>query len=617
MAVASGTMPSSFNIHTITMKNTLLFIIAFTCAVAQVSADNKLTGTVIGASNDTESCQLAFDGDLSTFFAAADSSYAWVGLDLGEPHVITRIGWSPCNDDKGGERMVLGLFEGANKEDFMDALPLYIITDQGITGTMSHADVSCSRGFRYVRYVGPSAACCNVAELEFYGHAGEGDNTGLYRLTNQPTLTIHTSDGVIPYEKETYITAMFTLIDEDGATVLSEPGKIRERGNSSRTFPKRPYNIKFDEKQQISVSSAKAKNWYLVANYTDKTLLRNLLALEISRRFQMAFTPYAQTVDVLLNGEYKGAYLITDALKVENGRIELDEMTSDDNSGEALTGGYLLEVDAHADEEISWFTSSSGIPVTIHYPADDEITSQQHAYIEEAFNKMESDWETYLDMNTFLRHFLINELAGNIDIYWSVYMYKHRSDDIFYTGPVWDFDFAFENSKFIYPTNASSDFLYRSGGHSAGTMKDFADKIIIENESAREQLIQIWSELRQTSITEQQFMDYIDAQVADLEQTKDLNFMRWPILNEAIDIGSLVWGSYEAEVENVRRYLSERIAWLDSKLGYSENTGIDSLDLTDSTAKTVTWYSLSGLRLNGKPSAPGIYIKNGRKFVVK
>ena len=148
-------------------------------------------------------------------------------------------------------------------------------------------------------------------------------------------------------------------------------------------------------------------------------------------------------------------------------------------------------------------------------------------------------------------------------------------------------------------------------------MKDFADKIIVENESTREQLLQIWSELRQTSITEQQLMDYIDGQVADLDQTKDLNFMRWPILNEAIDIGSLVWGSYEAEVENVRRYLCERIAWLDRKLGYSENTGIDSLDLTDSTAQTGIWYSLSGLRLNGKPSAPGIYINNGKKIVIK
>ncbi len=73
----------------------------------------------------------------------------------------------------------------------------------------------------------------------------------------------------------------------------------------------------------------------------------------------------------------------------------------------------------------------------------------------------------------------------------------------------------------------------------------------------------------------------------------------------------------EWTVENVRRYLSERIAWLDRKLGYTENTGINSLDLTGSTAKAGTWYSLCGLRLNGKPAAPGIYINNGRKIVIK
>ena len=151
-------------------------------------ADGKLTGTVIGTketvdyadfskSTKVNTCKDAFDGDLNTYFASWERSYTWAGLDLGEPYIITRVGWSPRNDGQGEKRVQLGVFEGANREDFMDALPIYIITEKGKIGQMSYADVSCSRGFRYVRYVGPSDARCNIAELEFYGYQGEEGTT--------------------------------------------------------------------------------------------------------------------------------------------------------------------------------------------------------------------------------------------------------------------------------------------------------------------------------------------------------------------------------------------------------------------------------------------------------
>ena len=101
--------------------------------------DDLLKGTVIGTtqtvnynntsdrSNTVNTRENAFDGDLNTFFASYERSYTWTGLDLGEPHVITRVGWSPRNDSQGEKRVLLGVFEGANREDFMDALPLYVI----------------------------------------------------------------------------------------------------------------------------------------------------------------------------------------------------------------------------------------------------------------------------------------------------------------------------------------------------------------------------------------------------------------------------------------------------------------------------------------------------------
>ena len=162
----------------------LLALLALTGVEA--FADGKLTGTVIGTlecvdygntskmTTTVNTRANAFDGNLSTFFATWERSYTWAGLDLGSPHVITRVGWSPRNDSQGEGRVVLGVFEGANSPDFMDALPLYLIDEKGKIGQFSYADVNCSRGFRYVRYVGPADARCNIAELEFYGYPGEG-----------------------------------------------------------------------------------------------------------------------------------------------------------------------------------------------------------------------------------------------------------------------------------------------------------------------------------------------------------------------------------------------------------------------------------------------------------
>ena len=431
-----------------------------------VADDGKLTGSVIGTTETVDystfgksytvnTREMAFDGNPSTFFASWERSYTWVGLDLGAPHVITKVGWSPRNDVHGEERVVLGVFEGANKEDFMDALPLYIITERGHIGEMTYADTDCSAGFRYVRYVGPSDARCNIAELEFHGHPGEGDSSRLYRPTNLPTVSIHTLDGVIPFDKEHDITAQITIIGGEGEELLSAPGGIRERGNYSRNFPKKPYRIKFDKKQRILDAPAKAKKWTLINNYGDKTLMRNLLAFELSRRMGMPYTPYGRAVDVLLNGEYKGCYQLCDQVTVNKNRVNITEMTPEDVSGSNLTGGYFFEIDAYAYQERSWFNSTNGTPVTIKSPDEDSITTAQFNYIQNHFNKMEAQWKNYLDLSTFLRHFLVGELSGNTDTYWSVFMYKERDDDKVYTGPVWDFDLAFDNDDRTYPSTPS------------------------------------------------------------------------------------------------------------------------------------------------------------------
>ena len=616
------------------MSKRLLGLLFLASQMTFSMADDKLTGTVIGTlesvdySNtsapsltvNTRDC--AFDGDLKTFFASYERSYTWTGLDLGTPHVITRVGWSPRNDSQGGKRVLLGVFEGANREDFMDALPLYVIDEKGTIGTISYADVNCSRGFRYVRYVGPSDARCNIAELEFYGHSGEGDDSHLWQVTNLPTVTIHTLNGEIPYDKEHDIVSQLTIISDNGTKLLSEPGGTRERGNASRDFPKKPWRIKFDKKQRVMDAPAKAKKWTLINNYGDKTLMRNLLAFELSHRMGMSYTPFGTAVDVLMNGEYKGCYQLCDQIDINKNRVPITEMTPEDNDGDALTGGYLIEVDAYANKETSWFNSNKGNPVTIKSPDDNEITSQQSQYIKNYFNTMEQQWSTYLDLNSFLRHFLVGELSGNTDTYWSVYMYKERNDSKLYTGPVWDFDLAFNNDKRIYPVNQKTDYIYRSGGSCAGKMKTFVDNIVVSNNAAKQQLLQIWDEVRQAGLTETNVVSFIDDWEQQLQQSQRLNFLRWPILSQRVHQNPQALGSYAKEVDVVRQYMKERIAWMDKKLGYTyEPSGIQETRLDMS--KPLQIFTLSGQPCGQSLQnlSPGIYVvkqgQQARKIVVR
>ena len=372
------------------MKKTILTLLTTCFWLTLFANDQLLTGTPIGSPANDNPAKNAFDKDLNTYYASNSDkrSYVWVGLDLGKQHVITRAGWLPRNDGVGPERVVLGMIEGANRSDFLDAVPLYIIDKKGVIGEMHYADIAVSKGFRYVRYVGPHDKRCNIAELEFYGHEGEGDESKFYLPSGIPVVIMNTVNAEEPYDKVNNIPSYVRIIDTDNSYVM-DTATTRLRGNASLNFAKKPYRIKFENKQKPLNAPAKAKKWTLISNYGDKTLMRNLLAFHISEVMGMPYTPYGRSVDVILNGEYKGCYQLCDQIEVNKNRVNIDEMEKTDIAGENLTGGYLWEIDAYANQEVSWFTSNRGIPVTIKSPDEEDIKPEQTKYLKDFFNEME------------------------------------------------------------------------------------------------------------------------------------------------------------------------------------------------------------------------------------
>ena len=598
------------------MRRTGMFAMGLLVAALGFADDAKLSGTIIGtelsgdaagnATTTENTKEMAFDGDFNTYFKAYisddewDYNRTWVGLDLGEPHVITRIGFA--SRKMRSYKLQLAVVEGANEPDFSDAMPIYMIRDDKTpSGHMTYADINVSRGFRYVRFMSGPSAACNFAEIEFYGHPGEGDDSQLFQLTNLPLVVVNTDGMRMMQSKDDKVNSTVHIISDGGTSLLSKKDtECKGRGNASWNFPKKPMRLKFPKKQTVLPDApAKCKKWTLINNYGDKSLMRNKIAFHMSRGIGLSYTPYCQFVDLIFNGEYQGCYQLCDQVEVNPGRVEITEMTPDDIEGEALTGGYFIEIDAYANQDASWFESLRGIPVTIKSPDDDEITPEQSAYIKDYFNKFETavftygftsettGYRKYLNLDSFLQYFIVGELDGNTDYFWSIYMSKERGEEKFVVGPVWDVDLGFDNDYRTYPIANKTDFIYRSGGSVASSaVKRLADRILIADAKSRERLKYLWSDARvNRHYNPTYYCKLVDRYAEQLAESQELNFKRWNILNEYVHMNPAVSGSYEGEVQRVKDYLNERFAQLDRIIGTVEvevtNPDIDQEELED------------------------------------
>lgn len=533
----------------------------------------KLSGTVVGSrysvdyTSGSQSTTVnvknnVFDGNFDTYFASYDRSGSWVGLDLGSKHVITKIGYSPRITQS--HRVELAMIEGANNPDFSDALPIHMIKQSAPERQMTYEQTSCSRGFRYVRYVSPNDVRCNLAELEFYGYEDEGDDSKLYQLTNLPTVVINTEGSQEIVSKEEELSSTVYIISEEGTNLLAttETG-VRGRGNASwDQFPKKPYRLKFKSKQSPLGAPASAKKWTLISNYSDKSLMRNILAFEASRRIGQAYTPYCHPVDVIVNGEYRGCYQLCDQVEAAEGRVPAKD-------------GYLIEIDAYAWKEVSAFWSWRGTPVTIKHPDEDDITDSQRQHIESFFNQMETaalgedftdpekGYRKYLDLESFLRNLLVGDFCGNTDLLWSVYMYKDAKDGKLYTGPTWDHDLSFDNDYRSYPVNANNDFIFLFVPSPASdAVRDITRRIVKEDPEAKNLLAQYWNQALEEGDLKT-LPEYLDQTYVLLQESQELNFKRWDILDSQVHMNFQALGTYEAEVNFLKNCLKERLVKFD------------------------------------------------------
>ena len=266
-----------------------------------------------------------------------------------------------------------------------------------------------------------------------------------------PVTIINTPNRQDITSKDAYIeNTLISVFQTDVIDEFCELTNVKGRGNSTWEAPKKPYAIKFNKKKSL-LSLPEDKQWVLLANYYDATLLRNDLALYMGNEISLLdWTPHYRFVDLMLNGQYKGIYQLGEKVKISKKRVNVGD------------DGVLMEIDFRCldeDDRREFYVPHISTPINIKDPDveyDDEIytyakefvTAADAALFSENYLDSEEGWQKYMDMDSFVDWYIINELAKNGDAIFvtSCYMNLKRGGKL-KMGPIWDFDRGFGNSS--------------------------------------------------------------------------------------------------------------------------------------------------------------------------
>jgi len=510
-----------------------------------------------------------FDSVTSSKFILS-SKDRWVGLELSSPAKITKIGFSHLSSVP--KDYLLGVFQGSNDKTFSDAFPLYMIKEEIEPNKINFFEISCSKTFKYLRYVGPKNKDASSSFFEIYGTYESNEkllrglkelNEDMFQPTNLPLMVINSENGEMPQgrDKQTKVNANILIINE-GKVHIKKTGIIKLRGNSSLNSEKKPYLINFDEKTEVLGMPANAKKWTLIPNMYDKTLLRNILGYKMASIFGMKYSPSCRFIDLILNGDYRGNYMICDKIEVGKGRVDITKMDETCIKEPEISGGYLVQgTGSSMDRDATTFKTDKGVTLSYEYPKAGDITEEQKIYLKSKLDEVEAKvYENItenIDLESFTRYFLVEDFSANQDgIFNSFYFYKERGDDKIYFGPVWDFDLAFDNAMILYPTNDKKNFAYKFG-LSNGSANKFLSNLL-SNDTVLQKVKDTWKLMTNTVFTKEVMRNYIDEQSELIYESQKLNYIRWDVLNTRQFMEAVIRGSFEAEVDYLKEYVEAR-----------------------------------------------------------
>lgn len=414
----------------------------------------------------------------------------------------------------------------------------------------------------------------------FTAAIGESTAINYTQLTDIPTIYINTENGRSITSKDIYIYATMIYVDSS-SVVQYDSLQIRGRGNSTwSSMPKKSYRIKFNEKEKfLGKGYANAKSWTLLANCTDKAMIRNALTRDLGEFISIQNSPAAKFVDLYLNGTYQGTYQISDQVEVKPHRVNISEQDEILTSSSNISGGYLLEVDGFADTSEKYFyTGTKNIYVRIHYPDEDYIKSNQISYISNYVSTFEkalfssnfddalSGYRPYVDSTSLVNWYIATEMTANVDGFWSTYFYKEKDDYHIYFGPLWDYDIAYNNcSRTGDMTNALMiEKGYGLNLSGAWVTQMWKDKWFANRVNTR------WKEIVNSGLSTY-LTSKTDSLASVLAKSEVENYKKWNIsyryYNELV-----LHSSYKDYIDDLRNFISNHITYLTKQFASRSTT---------------------------------------------
>lgn len=434
--------------------------------------------------------------------------------------------------------------------------------------------------------------------------------------TNLPLFIIDTKG--VPILDEPKISGALKIIyhenqynhPEDSANIYYGDIGIEIRGRYSASLPQKPYGFEtrdgLGENLNVPLFHMPPENdWILLANYNDKTFMRNSLAFELFRKMGH-YAPRTQFVEVLVNGYYQGIYVFTEKIKRDLGRVNISKLSADENSGDDLTGGYIIKVDYFNDND-SWISNyaplgqfEKNVHFVFDYPKPENITSIQQNYIKNFID----DFETilyapntperreallnYLDLDSFIDYFILNELARNVDGYKkSSYFHKDKDSKggLLHAGPVWDFDWAWKNvNECYFGATDGSGWAYLVHQCDPWPVPPSWMTRLLQDPEFTQKVNERYFELRKTFLSETYIFNYIDSVANLLDKPQKRHYNTWRILG--LNVGAPEVDqqptTYAGEITKFKQWISTRLNWLDANIPNFIVTGLDHNELNTS-----------------------------------
>jgi CotH kinase protein/Secretion system C-terminal sorting domain len=423
-----------------------------------------------------------------------------------------------------------------------------------------------------------------------------------FTSSNLPIVIITTNQGEAIVD-EPKITADMKIIYHgsgirnnvtDSGNVYTGKIGIEIRGVYSATLPQKPYGLETRDaagnKLNVSLLGMPSENdWVLLANYNDKTFLRDVLAFDIFSKMGH-YATRMQFCEVVLNNDYQGIYLFGEKIKQDKGRVNIAKLKPEDNSGDDVTGGYIIKNDYYTATD-SWKSNFSplnkpGADVYFVYddPKAEDLTSQQKTYIQGFINTLETvlyspafnvsvfGYKSYIDIRSFADYFILGEVTRNVDTYKkSRYFYKDKDskNGLLHSGPAWDFDWAWRNLlEDCFNQTDGSGWAYKVNDCDVWPVPPSWEVRMLQDNEFADLIHSRYFELRKTILSQAHTDHVIDSSATLLNEAQARHFQKWNILGS--NTGTPESGpqptTYSGEIVQFKDWIKTRLAWLDANM---------------------------------------------------